>query len=461
MKNCIECKKKVLLSFKLENAVLCKTCGKKLDISKWQNHNYNSYKMLVSDKNNAIALASQNNFSGLSINAINNHFELLTKNFTLKLQKQNYRTYQKLESAKNEAIEIANQNSFSESEIKAINDSFKLHIQKLIFELQGKNYKSYDELVGNKNKAIEMATKNNFSDLEIRDINDGFETHIQKFISKLQTQNYETRKELVDCKKQAIEMATENNFSNESIKSISDHFDSYINAGFVAGIDGQKGQTLQIFERYCVIITNSETTQKQLLNSFAEYNNDNDEEEYYKYDDYDDDEVIAKNALKNIVTKGLIRGAISTYTNYKDMEKKSAEQHHALRMKRLREMPNILVGNDKIYLSSITTVDTYSASNTKGYIRFVPNITTINGNNPCKYFFFEPQKSNRIHEIVDIINDKIDQNKYAKRHPTINITNDHQVGNNIDEIKKYKQLLDEGIITEEEFNNKKKKLLDL
>ena len=47
-------------------------------------------------------------------------------------------------------------------------------------------------------------------------------------------------------------------------------------------------------------------------------------------------------------------------------------------------------------------------------------------------------------------------NKFKKFEPRIYITT-----SNADELKKYAELRDQGIITEEEFQSKKKKLLDL
>ena len=49
-------------------------------------------------------------------------------------------------------------------------------------------------------------------------------------------------------------------------------------------------------------------------------------------------------------------------------------------------------------------------------------------------------------------------NSHAMKAPTIN-QESHQ--SNADEIKKYKELLDSGIITQEEFDAKKKQLLGL
>ncbi len=53
------------------------------------------------------------------------------------------------------------------------------------------------------------------------------------------------------------------------------------------------------------------------------------------------------------------------------------------------------------------------------------------------------------------------KNKNEQLHPKKVKSNTKNVVNSVDEVKKYKELLDSGAITQEEFENKKKELLDL
>lgn len=49
-----------------------------------------------------------------------------------------------------------------------------------------------------------------------------------------------------------------NNISKDFIDIINNYFDEYINEGFITSISGKDGQTLKIFENYCIVNTKNE-----------------------------------------------------------------------------------------------------------------------------------------------------------------------------------------------------------
>lgn len=65
------------------------------------------------------------------------------------------------------------------------------------------------------------------------------------------------------------------------------------------------------------------------------------------------------------------------------------------------------------------------------------------------------KKNEKMKEVADYINKQINLYKNQKNNSSANISS------NADELKKFKELLDNGIITQEEFNEKKKQLLNL
>ena len=95
-----------------------------------------------------------------------------------------------------------------------------------------------------------------------------------------------------------------------------------------------------------------------------------------------------------------------------------------------------------------------------GYLQF----ETASGimNNRANNFFNEntftwdkPQQSNeKMEEVSKYVKNRVDYYKNAKNAPVVADTP-------ADEIKKYKELLDMGVITQEEFDAKKKQLLGL
>lgn len=118
-------------------------------------------------------------------------------------------------------------------------------------------------------------------------------------------------------------------------------------------------------------------------------------------------------------------------------------------------------GDKKIPISSIGAIQYKKPSLVlNGYIQF-----SIVGGAECKggilkagsdenTVFFEKPQAKTAEEICEYIEKKIVENQ--KGNTTI-----IQQNSSADEIAKYKQLLDNGIITQEEFDTKKKQLLGL
>lgn len=82
---------------------------------------------------------------------------------------------------------------------------------------------------------------------------------------------------------------------------------------------------------------------------------------------------------------------------------------------------------------------------------FLNSLVVATSSNKIHFWLLKNRK-----EVYDIIN-----NVLIERQSNENIIKQETPKSNADELKKYKQLLDENIITQEEFNAKKKQLLDL
>lgn len=152
---------------------------------------------------------------------------------------------------------------------------------------------------------------------------------------------------------------------------------------------------------------------------------------------YDDRAVISRNTINGIIYQGIKGEKVFFYSNLSSVEYKK---------------PSILTTG---YIKFITAgtierkqdVGLFGISSSKSLKD--PNTLTI------PYTQKVLEKSNEIYEyILKHINDS--------RNVTIIQNNNPQNENsNLDEILKFKKLLDEGVITQEEFNKKKKELLDL
>lgn len=206
---------------------------------------------------------------------------------------------------------------------------------------------------------------------------------------------------------------------------------------------------------------------------------------FYQFDDdddYDDDDVLSSEDKRSLA-RGLMTGkivqagigaAVSATLNKQEKEKNAERKSHE-RHKNIARL--ISVGERRVNLNSIACVETFSKANTaNGYLKLVHKGAMPNTLYDCEYFFFNnsiPFKSKKIKQEVENIKNILTERIAAAEQAALTaaIQAERQKAeqqfvpqNNVDvfdEIRKYKQLLDEGIITEEEFNSKKKELLKL
>ncbi len=113
-------------------------------------------------------------------------------------------------------------------------------------------------------------------------------------------------------------------------------------------------------------------------------------------------------------------------------------------------------GDKTIYIRQITGIDFKPGGNlVNGYIQF----TVPGGNEKGKGAFEAVQDENSVmfkkkdNDIAIKIKEKVEELQQRSSSNTS--------VSGADEIKKYKELLDEGVITEEEFNKKKKEILGI
>lgn len=306
------------------------------------------------------------------------------------------------------------------------------------------------------------------------------------------TRDFISMDELVNQKNDALKKATANNIPQNIIAEISRFFDEYSNAGFITTINGRAGQTLKVFENFCIITTKSESKKIELENMFYQFDDDD--------GDDDDDPLISSDDKKNLV-KGLMSGklvqtgigfALSATLNQQEKEKAS-EKKSRERHKNVEHL--ITVGERRIELLNIAGVETFSRANTaNGYLKFIPKGVSANALYSCEYFFFNnsiPFESKKIKQRVEaiktVINERISvvkrelhvaavqaERARMEQQAALQAVQMQQMVEQVtpnpihpdktdafEEVRKFKQLLDEGIITEDEFNAKKKELLGL
>lgn len=287
-------------------------------------------------------------------------------------------------------------------------------------------------------------------------------------VSAWSSRDFESMDEVVNQKNETLQKATTSNLPTAIINEITKFFDEYIDAGFVTTINGRAGQTLKVFSSYCIITTKNEGKQTELENMFYQFDDED--------DDYDNDEILSSDDKRNLV-RGLMSGklvqagigaAVSATLNQQEKEKQAEKKSHD-RHKKLARL--ISVGERRVDLRTIEDIETFSKANTaNGYLRFVKKGAGANRLYNSEYFFFnnsipfETKKiKQKVESIKNILNEQIISLEYEQKNKkqAEKKTVQQSKPDVFEEIRKFKELLDEGIISEDEFNAKKKQLLGL
>ena len=120
-------------------------------------------------------------------------------------------------------------------------------------------------------------------------------------------------------------------------------------------------------------------------------------------------------------------------------------------------------GDKVVYLADITGIQFKPGGMTSGHLQFsmLGGIESkggiLNAASDENTITFTSQKNSEAQEIHDYLNNKLRELKAAKNTPVVQAA----PISTADELKKFKELLDMGIISQEEFDTKKKQLLGL
>ena len=284
--------------------------------------------------------------------------------------------------------------------------------------------------------------------------------------------NFATIDSLYELKTTALDNAKLLKMSDSFIEEIQAFFFEYEKKGFFATINGLAGQTLKIMDECCIITTDSEHSREKLLQEFYSYD--------YDYEMFDDGEDFTQNltaADKKRLTQSLLSGriiqasigaAMSASINQHEKELHNAR---VVKERQKRRERLISVGERYLDLNNIESIEMHCIKRAyMGYLKFVPKGVSTADIYDCEYFFFNnamPFENKRIRQKIDLANSKINERLLAiadKKKKALESTRLMEEKSKLDvfsEMRKYKELLDEGIISEDEFAQKKKKLLDL
>ena len=389
----------------------------------------------------------------------------------------------------------------------------KINICKIcFFKINGPTWKykkieSMRELEKYREKAISSAQKNDFPKQVIDEINNYFnqkksimercdacgeemltitkmnEAKIcKKCYSKIdrkewKNKNYTSREQLDAEKNKTIQIAQESNYPKEAIKFINDTFESKVEENWMYTIDGDVGQILKVYNDYFSINTTNDFDIDRIAEEYAtSYSKDHPKKnnQFSKSDAQDivkgmvgstgglvKDILVASITKKSLTSKGIntmankfTNGIESAITNavgnaYDEAypEKKDFKQHKGERIYKYTDFEILEfrdVGND-----------------TLGYLKFQNQNTIKNSDYDVLFFYDCDAKDDIIRlmpKVYSYMKERINKKETNKENNSKKQTSNSAI---IEDIKNFKELLDMGAISQEEYDKKKKQLLDL
>lgn len=267
---------------------------------------------------------------------------------------------------------------------------------------------------------------------------------------------YEDNGEIETNRQKLLKIATRNGFSPVVVESINKHFDSKIQKGLLYAIDGCEGQKLKVFEDHCILITiDGKFDVDKLSVAYAKALKSGQPKESLISNS------VAKSFARSLLSGGVVKAGISLATSA--VIDKAADKYAPD-----KATFEVFKGSFNIDYHTFTYAEHQKAGeNEVGFIRFV-NAKSGSHRSDDVLFFFSTN-TDKLDKAYEAICKGIDKAFEADQVAATKATapapqpapQPAAPTSVADEILKFKQLLDMGALTQEEFDAKKKELLGL
>lgn len=348
--------------------------------------------------------------------------------------KHQYDRHEDAEKHRSKALEAAHMQNFPQPVVSAINDFFMAQMNSmLVCDCCGLPVQHRKPL-GKANICKDCFGKINTSAWKVTE--------------------YEDNEAVEKNRAKVLKIASKNDFPPIVVEAINQHFDSKIQKGLLYVIDGGEGQKLKVFTDHCILITDDD-----------EFDVDTTSVAYAKAlkSGQPKESLISNSAAKSLARRvlsgGIVKAGISLATS---AVIDAAADKYAPEKAKFK----VTKGSFKIDYHTYTYVECQKVGNCEvGFIRFVNGKSGDCQTDDVLFFFDEDTAKldkayKAICEGIDAAAQPVVQELPAQQKPTAQpiATTASSVA---DEILKFKQLLDIGAITQDEYDAKKKELLGL
>ena len=275
---------------------------------------------------------------------------------------------------------------------------------------------------------------------------------------------YETNGDVEKNREKILLIAKKNGFPAIVIDGINQYFDNKIQPGLIRIINGQKGQTLKVFKTHCVLITDDTFNTEEISKAYAKVLKKSQPKESLISN------TTAKTLAHSVLTSGIMKTGL-------EFAASTALNIAADTIVPPKATFKLIRGSITINYQEYNKTVFQSANPNDNDIGFIKFINPKFRNDPSEdivFFFLSNDKKDSIyHAICDCIEEcnhdasqsTVDSPISTQPTDQTNSTQSKQTPSPqfsvADELLKFKQLLDMGAITQEEFDVKKKQLLNL
>ena len=341
-----------------------------------------------------------------------------------------------------------------------------------------KTYYLYDDAEKNRCKALANAHKHNYPQSVIASINQYFMQQISTMkkceccgrnVQNLMVfgkaniclhcfdlinnkawkcQDYEDNEQVEENRSKILRIAQNNNFPAPVVEEINYYFNQYIQEGLLCTVDGGLDQKIKVFQDRCLLITDE---------NFDLEKTKTDVERGYEFLTSSGGTSVVGNVIASVIPGGgLVKGLVNA-----GVKAASATANTSIGSKFAPINKNFIITKGKfvIHYKDYLYVDYRECSdNHVGYIRFISKKTTENYTEDVVFFF----RNNciRVKKAFSMITEGIFHHQNASQCENKNESSHVlQTSSVADELLKFKNLLDIGAITQDEYDNMKKQLL--
>ena len=340
-------------------------------------------------------------------------------------------------------------------------------------------YDRYDEAEKQRVKAVDNLHKHNVSQNVLTEINRFFTMQMQCMVncnccgqpvkqlyalgnfgicercfrdmnvSSWKDTKYDGNEEVERVRQKILNIAIKKGIPAIIVNEINKLFDSKIQKGLLCTLDNEEGQILKVFEKHCVLITTEDFDFEDMSEEYGKLLKKKiPQKGFLTTEDVQD-------LAKSIMKKGLVKTGLNCATSAvinRAFDSKTVEKGA---FKKIR-------GQYKIDYSSYDYIDYQPCDNNDyGFIRFRKSRAEGRMEEDV-LFFFSDDDTKYEHAYTNIVDGLEEVQHLAMIADSQKSAIENQINGSVaDEILKYKNLLDIGAITQEEYDVKKKQLLGI